>query len=161
MKINDLALNGIIAAVYFVLTTVLAPISFGAVQLRLSEALCLLVAYNPKYFVSIVIGTALANLMSPLGLIDVVFGTGATAIALGIAILINKRIESINMKKFIVIICMAISMIIIAIELNIIYATPVFYTFIVIALGEAGALIVGFVLTHFINKKIDLSTMGK
>lgn len=34
-----------IAALYFALTVLLAPISYGVVQFRISEALCILIAY--------------------------------------------------------------------------------------------------------------------
>lgn len=70
-----------VAAAYFVCTAALAPVSFGPVQFRLSEVLILLCFYQKDYCYALVLGCALANLFSPMGLYDVVFGTLATALA--------------------------------------------------------------------------------
>jgi uncharacterized membrane protein len=72
----------VVAAIYVALTLVLYPLSFGAVQFRISEALMMLVSYNPIYSISLIIGCLIANLASPMGVIDIVFGTMATAIAI-------------------------------------------------------------------------------
>jgi uncharacterized membrane protein len=79
-RIQRLARIAIVAALYFVCTVALAPIAFGAVQFRLSEILVLLCFYKKDYCYSLVLGCALANLFSPLGIYDVVFGTLATAL---------------------------------------------------------------------------------
>lgn len=79
---RDLLINAIIAALYAALTIGLAPISYGPVQVRLSEFLTLLAFYNRKYIPGLIIGCFIANIGSPLGLVDMVIGTSATAIAL-------------------------------------------------------------------------------
>ncbi len=76
--IQRLARISLVAALYFVCTVAFAPISFGAVQFRLSEILVLLCFYRKDYCYSLVLGCALANLFSPLGIYDVIFGTLAT-----------------------------------------------------------------------------------
>lgn len=78
--ISKLAKNAIVAALYLVLT-MLAP-SYGAVQFRFSEILVLLMLINSTYVPGLIIGCIIANLFSPMGLVDVVFGTLATAISL-------------------------------------------------------------------------------
>lgn len=80
VRILRLARIAIVAALYFVCTIALAPIAFGAVQFRLSEILVLLCFYKKDYCYSMVIGCAIANLFSPLGIYDLVFGTLATAL---------------------------------------------------------------------------------
>ena len=55
----------IIAALYAVLTVALSPISFGPVQFRVSEALKVLVLFDPWMILGIGIGTFFANLASP------------------------------------------------------------------------------------------------
>ena len=79
-RIYRLARISLVAALYFVCTVALAPISFGAVQFRLSEILVLLCFYKKDYCYSLILGCALANLFSPLGIYDVIFGTLATAL---------------------------------------------------------------------------------
>lgn len=71
----QLALTGVTAAVYMALTLIISPLAFGAVQVRLSEVMVLLGWVNPTFMPGLVIGCALANAFSPLGIIDVVFGT--------------------------------------------------------------------------------------
>jgi uncharacterized membrane protein len=55
----------IIAALYAVLTVALSPISYGPIQLRVSEALKVLVLFDPWMVIGIGIGTFFANLASP------------------------------------------------------------------------------------------------
>lgn len=77
-----LARTAIIAALYASLTLVLAPVSFGPLQFRLSEILVLLVLIDKRYLTGLTIGAVLANYFSPLGLIDMVVGGSATFISL-------------------------------------------------------------------------------
>ncbi|HEY3249455.1 MAG TPA: QueT transporter family protein [bacterium] len=60
-----LAEIGIVAAVYAVLTWVLAPISYGPLQLRVAEILKSLVIWEPHLIAAFVIGNFLSNLTSP------------------------------------------------------------------------------------------------
>lgn len=78
--IKKTALSGVVAAIYVVITFALAPISFGAVQCRLSEALCALPLIWPEGVWGVSLGCLLANLYSG-SIIDIVFGTAATLIA--------------------------------------------------------------------------------
>ena len=80
-KYLDLIEISVIAAVYVVLTIVVQPISFGEIQFRVSEILMLLVFYNRKYSVSLILGCLIANLWSPYLLWDMIFGTLATALS--------------------------------------------------------------------------------
>lgn len=71
----------VIGAAYAALTMLLAPISYGAVQCRVSEALCILPFFLPETAVGLFLGCALANTLSAAGLLDVVFGSLATLLA--------------------------------------------------------------------------------
>ncbi|MBS5887923.1 MAG: QueT transporter family protein [Negativicoccus massiliensis] len=81
MNTRMLVINAVLAAVYALLTVALAPFSYGPVQVRLSEVLTLLAFYQPKVVPGLILGCLLANLASPFGMIDIVVGTLATAIA--------------------------------------------------------------------------------
>ena len=82
MKINtrNLITAAVVGALYAVLTMVLAPISYGALQFRVSEVLCILPFFMPSTAWGLFVGCIVANLMSTAGILDVVFGSLATLI---------------------------------------------------------------------------------
>lgn len=73
-----------IAAIYTALTLALAPVSYGAVQFRVSEALCILPYFTPAavpgLFLGCLISNGLGMAMGTTILADVVFGSLATLI---------------------------------------------------------------------------------
>ena len=69
-----------IAAIYIVLTLIFAPISFGPVQFRISEALCVLPFFTPAAIPGLFIGCLLSNLLAGAMTMDVIFGSLATLI---------------------------------------------------------------------------------
>ena len=71
----------IIAAIYCLLTVIFQPISFGAVQFRIAEALTLLPVVMPEAVSGLFIGCLLANLLGGGVWFDVVFGAVATLLA--------------------------------------------------------------------------------
>jgi len=73
-----LAVCALIAAVYAALTVATAAFSYGNIQLRIAEALCVLPALFPFATWGLFLGCVLANLVSPSGLLDVIFGSLAT-----------------------------------------------------------------------------------
>jgi len=72
---------GVIAGLYASLTYLLAGISFLPQQVRFAEALTVLPYLTPLAIPGLTLGVFLANLASPLGWIDWVFGTLATLLA--------------------------------------------------------------------------------
>ena len=76
---------GLIAALYTALCLAMAPLSFGPVQVRFAEALCLLPVFGTEYIVAVTLGCFLSNLLGlSLGTTiaaDVLFGTAATLMA--------------------------------------------------------------------------------
>lgn len=81
VKVKKLVKIAITAAVYTVATLAIAPLSYGAIQLRLSEVMTLLAFIDPVYIIGLVLGCAISNLYSPLGIVDVIVGTSATLIS--------------------------------------------------------------------------------
>ena len=81
MNSRTLLLNAAAAALYAALTVALAPISYGPLQVRLSECMTLLAFYHPRWIPGLVVGCLLANLDSPFGMTDIIVGTVATFIA--------------------------------------------------------------------------------
>lgn len=80
-RLRSMTRAGIIAALYVAATLLLAPFSYGAVQCRVSEALCLLPVLTPSAVPGLAIGCLIANLLGSGVWYDVVFGTLATLIA--------------------------------------------------------------------------------
>ncbi len=70
----------IIAALYTVFTYVTAALGLasGAIQLRLSEALCILVAFTPAAIPGLTLGCLISNLVTGCLPTDILFGTLAT-----------------------------------------------------------------------------------
>ncbi len=80
MKLKKITFGAVVAAVYAVLTLVLAPVSMGAVQCRISEALTALPLITPVAIPGLFVGCLIANIF--LGSIyDMVFGSLATLFA--------------------------------------------------------------------------------
>ena len=75
-----MAYAAVIAAIYVVLTMVFAPISFGPVQFRISEALCILPFFTPAAVPGLFLGCLLSNLLYGAAALDVVFVSLATLI---------------------------------------------------------------------------------
>ncbi len=75
-----LAVSAVVAAAYAALTVALAPISYGAVQFRVSEALTVLPFLMPCTVWGVFAGCILANLYTG-SVLDIVFGSLATLLA--------------------------------------------------------------------------------
>ena len=86
-----IAVTGITAALYAVLTMALPMLSYNAIQLRFSEILVLLAYLNPSYWPGLVLGCFIANFFRPNGLYDIVFGTLGTVVAVW-GIIHSKRL---------------------------------------------------------------------
>jgi uncharacterized membrane protein len=78
---NALALGAIIAALCAATTLLLAPISYGEIQVRLSESLTQLTVLLPEAVPALAIGCLLANVLGGCTIFDIVFGTLATLFA--------------------------------------------------------------------------------
>ena len=76
-----LARGAVIAALYTALTLLLAPISYGQLQVRLSEAMTLLPILLPEAVPALAVGCLLSNILGGCTILDIVFGTLATLLA--------------------------------------------------------------------------------
>ena len=80
---QKLTLAAMVAAAYAVLSLLGAVfgITYGPIQVRFSEALCLLPFLFPETAWGLGVGCLIANLFSPYGVLDIVVGSLATLIA--------------------------------------------------------------------------------
>ena len=81
VKIRETALSAITGAAYASLTVLLSSLSYGPIQFRVSEVLCVLPFYFPSMSWGLFAGCALANIISGAGVYDMIFGSLATLIA--------------------------------------------------------------------------------
>ena len=147
---RSVCLSAMIAALYAALTLLLAPISYGAIQCRISEAMTLLPILLPQAIPGLVIGCLVANLLSPVAIWDVIFGTLATLIAaLG-----TYRLRK---KPLLAALCPVVANgVIVGVMLAVVYALPLWLTMLEVAVGEAAAVALGFILLAAL-RKVDLS----
>lgn len=80
---HQLATAGVIAALYAVLAyfASIFGIAYGPIQCRFSEALCVLPFLFPAATPGLFVGCLVANLLSPYGALDIIFGSLATLLA--------------------------------------------------------------------------------
>ena len=149
---RSLCLSAIIAALYAALTMALPVLSYGAWQCRLSEALTLLPMVLPQAVPGLFVGCA--NLLSPVGVWDVVFGSLATLLAaVGTYALRNKPLLAAA--------CPVVSNgLIVGAMLSVVYALPMALTMLQVAAGEVLAVAVGYVLLRALKGKVDWNRFG-
>lgn len=86
--------SAIIAAIYITITLIIAPISSGLTQLRVSEALTLLPCFTPAAIPGLFVGCFLANLITGAFWLDIIFGSLATLVAAILTYFIYKYINA-------------------------------------------------------------------
>ena len=81
LKLKNILQNAVYAALYVVLCVIFKPISYGLVQVRVAEALCILPIFDEMAIVSVSLGCFISNILNG-NVIDAIFGTLATFIGL-------------------------------------------------------------------------------
>lgn len=154
--VKDLVLNAIIGALYFVLVFAFQFMSFGDIQFRIAEVLLILVLFNSKLSIGLLLGTFLANLLNPLGfgLVDAIFGTAASAIGI-IGLILLKRVPILALLVPVI-----ANGIIVSIMLKVMLDLPFFISFIGVSLGEAAVLyILALPTFYYLRKRDDLTEL--
>lgn len=88
----------VIAALYAVFTLLGAAfgISYGSVQLRFSEALCVLPLFTPAAVPGLAVGCFAANIFSSVSPFDMLFGTLATLLAA----MSSRALRNVRIKNY-------------------------------------------------------------
>ena len=81
LNTRQIALNGIVAGLYAAITILTASFAYGNIQFRISEALMMLLLFEPSLTIGLTIGCLIANLFSTVSVLDIVIGTAATLLA--------------------------------------------------------------------------------
>ena len=151
---RSLCVSAVIGALYAAMTLLLAPISYGPIQLRLSEAMTLLPIVLPQAIPGLFVGCLIANLYTGM-LTDIIFGSLATLLAAIGTYLLRK-------KPILAAACPVISNgVIVGMVLALSFNLPVALTMAEVAIGEIGAVLVGMLILSGIKRaKIDLNRLG-
>jgi len=148
-KVLFITQSAMIAAVYVALTVIFAPISFGEVQLRISEALTILPYFTPAAIPGLFIGCLLGNFLGGAVLPDVIFGSLATLLGAVFSYLLRKN-------KYLVPIPPIVSnVIIVPFVLRYAYMVPLSIPFLMLTVGIGEVIscgIFGFVLLFALDK---------
>ena len=161
MRIKTLIVNALIAALYFVITAVVAPFGFLNVQFRLSELFNHLIVFNKKYFFGIVLGVFISNLVLSPTKADLIFGVLHTAVSLGITLLFAQFIKNKIALMFINTAVFSFNMFIIAYMLKVFGDLKDAFMFLWLTLGvsEFATMALSIFNIYFINKRLSLERL--
>lgn len=159
MKMKTLTVNGIIAALYFAVAMALPFLAFGAIQFRIAEMFNHLIVFNKRYIFGILAGVFITNLFSPLGVYDLVFGLGHSAISLFLVIVLAPKLKTLTQKMILNSVVFTFTTFIIAYELLLVLELPFFYTWLTVAAGELTVLLIGIPVFIALNKRLKFSKM--
>lgn len=152
ISVKLVVINAMIAGVYAVLTLAISPLAYSEIQFRLSEVIVFLAFYNRRYILGLAVGCILANLFSPMGMLDIVFGTISTLIVCIAMYLIKNRYLAAVAGAI-------ITGLIIGAELWYAYQIPYLINAIYVAIGELIVLIIGALVFKTLEKNDRLMNL--
>ena len=151
-----------IAAIYTVVSLVLAPFTYGNIQVRIAEALTLLpLIYKPS-IAGVTLGCFLTNLIgamigvNPTGMIDSVVGTTATLLAALLTYYLRDR-KLAGIPVWSILMPVVFNFFFVGIELGVLYfptniVTGSLICVVEVAIGELISVILGYILIKFLDK---------
>ncbi|MEM4157024.1 MAG: QueT transporter family protein [Candidatus Methanomethylicaceae archaeon] len=149
---RDIAKAAVIAALYVALVWALTPISFGAVQIRVSNALIGIVPLvgMPAVF-GITLGVLIGNIPSPLGPVDLLSAI-PTFIALLIIMRLKDRSVLLGLAIYSVILSAWVGML-----LNYAFGVPFLITFVYLLAGIGFATaVLGYLVYRTLRRLIEV-----
>ena len=151
MSVKDLVVAALIAALYAVLTYVSAAfgLAYGAVQFRISEALCILPLFTPTAIYGLTVGCLISNIGSTLGVMDMLFGTAASLLASLFTYLLRNKSKVVSLLPPVI-----INALFVGAQVAIFTDDAGFFaTFLYVALGQAVVVYgLGLPFSHIIKK---------
>jgi len=148
---QKLVLSGLVIAMYIVLTGLFAGISFGAVQIRVSNVIYSLSFLYPFLVIPTAIGVGLSNvLFGGLGLIDIVFGSLTGLIVCSIISKLPRPLYIIPVK------ILGVGLLV-PLWLHYFFELPYFTLVISISLGQVFPALAGYFLIKWIENNSYLS----
>lgn len=156
--VRRLTESAVIAAMYTALTLLLAPISFGPLQLRAAEALTLLPVFSPAAIAGLTAGCAISNAIgvaagvNACGAADILIGSAATLFAA----LASRRLRKIRFFGLPVLSALPPALfngLIVGGELAVVYKLPFWLCAVQVGAGELlVTLLLGLLLTAAVKR---------
>ncbi len=144
-----MALGGMVATLYIVLTALFAPLSFGELQFRVSEALTLLPVLSSPAVPGLFAGCLLANLLLGAPWQDVVFGSLATLLAAMLTRALRRRLWLAALMPVLT------NGLIVGLMLALVYRLPPAMTILTVSMGEAGVcFLLGIPLVKLLGRRL-------
>lgn len=151
-KVHFMTQAAMIAAIYTALTVAFAPVAYGPIQFRISEALCILPFFTPAAIPGLFLGCAISNgvgvALGTAVLPDVIFGSLATLIGAVGSYAVRKN------KWLVCVPPIAANTIIIPWVLRYAYGAPELIPFMMLTVGIGEILAVG-VLGNFLLNALE------
>ncbi|OQA79161.1 MAG: Queuosine precursor transporter QueT [Tenericutes bacterium ADurb.Bin239] len=138
--------NALIAAIYYVITILLAGYAFNDVQFRIAEIFLFLIFFRKDFIIGVTLGCFLVNLHSPLLPWDLIFGTLATLVS-GLLIAYSRKMFWGMIYPTIV------NAVVVGLMLHFIEELPLFATIGLVAIGEFAVLLLGYLIFAMLAKQ--------
>lgn len=154
---RSLCLSAIIAALYAALTLLLAPISYGNIQCRVSEAFTVLPMVLPQSIPGLFVGCLIANIFNPSpSIFDIIFGSLTTLLA-------AYGTYKLRSKPILAAACpiVANGLIVGTMLWALYHEFPLLVEIGLIAAGEFGAVFVGMILLTVLKSRVDFNKISK
>lgn len=152
-----LVLAGVVAAAQIAMSMLFAPLSYGPVQFRVGDILCVTALFGWPFVIAQTVACVIINMLGPLGLVDVVFGSIATFVSLAAIYLISRRTPKIWLKfTTYAVIYPVVNSLILAAYISAIFEMPYWFTVGTIAIGIVGTSLTGVVLLPVLSKMEQL-----
>lgn len=160
MKVKTLVTNGLVAALYIAVSMLIQPFGFTNIQFRLSELFNHLIVFDKKYFVGIILGVLLANLfLSPLGIYDLLFGVGMSAISLLMTMGVSRFLKNTWRRMTLNTIIFSFNMWIIAFMLWLALGLPFLFTWVTTAVSELVVMAIGMPIIYALHKRMKFDKL--
>lgn len=163
----DMTKIAVVAALYVVITLLIAPIAFGPIQFRISESLNFLALHNKRYIWAVSIGVFITNFMT-YGPIDMIVGSVSTFIFLYLGRWLGDQlVKMVKQTHFTLFsdqwiryitltVVFALSMFTTTTTIILVGAEAAFWpTYISLALSEFAAMALGMFIMYPLSKRID------
>ena len=147
--VRSITFNAVVATIYFVLSLITSPFAFLGAQVRIAEALVLLCFFRRDFTFGLTLGCFLANLLSPMGVADMVFGSLATLVScLGVSFMKQLAIATL--------IPVVVNGFVIGAELYFVLQEPFWVSVGLVSLGEFIAVsLIGYWLFFLLGKRSE------
>ena len=156
LTVKQLSRSAVIAALYVALCFFLKPISFGVIQFRISEALCILPIFMPEAICGLFIGCFLSNFLggTSVVLLDAILGSLTTLLAAFLTRRIYKKSLPLSLLPPVILNALIVGTYLPFIYMQDTISLPVvLWSIVSVGIGEAAVLfILGYPLARSLSK---------